>query len=97
MTAEQRIYLGVAVGGCLVTAGMVYVLARVIAWDLSPLLILAVALAGVEGVILAWIAYRRFRFGRAADITRWVRAGKVLTWVVLVLLFAPRLWAVIHH
>ena len=97
MTIERRIYLGVTVTGCVAVLCALYVLARVAASDQSLQLIAAVALVGLQGVILAWIAYRRFRFGRAAEIAGWLRAGTVLTWVVLVLLFAPRLWAVIHH
>ena len=97
MTTERRLYLAVAVSGGLIALGMLYALLRVAASNQSPLLIAALALAAVEGVILAWVAYRRFRLGRAAEVTRWVRLGSVLTWVVLVLLFAPRLWAVMHN
>ncbi|HEX6750174.1 MAG TPA: hypothetical protein VF092_22970 [Longimicrobium sp.] len=91
MTNERKAYLCTAVAGCVAALGMLYVLARVVTSRQPALLIAAVALACVEGAILTWIAYRRFRFGRAADIARWVRAGGVLTWMVLVLLFAPRI------
>jgi len=97
MVNERNIYLGVAAGGGVVVLAMLYILIRSVSSSQSPLLLAAVALAGVEGAILTWIAYRRFRLERAADVARWVRAGSVLTCVVIVLLFIPRLWAVLHH
>jgi len=93
---ERSVYLGVAIVGAVLSLFMLYVLYRTVAAHLSPLLILAVALVLFEMVVVSAGAYRRYRWGRSASSVILDRAGRVLPWVVIVLVL-QQVWVARHR
>jgi len=96
MGRERTLYLGVTIGGAVLSLAMLYALYHTVTEHASPMLILAVALVLAQGGLFAASGFRHYHAGRLANTARLDRVGRVLTWVVL-LLIAQQLWTIRHR